>query len=110
MNWHKKSILDVHLLASCCRFQDRIADARREVTIFKCRAVRSHILLIDENIEKMRQLVDKHMLPSDDVLVRPPVGVEQVVAFNDGYIMKALCLFGLLAHPKDLQFVHAFQV
>ena len=36
----------------------------------------------------MPQLVDKRALPSDNTPVRPPVKLERVVAFSDGYILQ----------------------
>jgi hypothetical protein len=65
--------------------------------------------LINKNIEKMRQLLDKCVFQSDDLFVRAPVGLERAVLLLTD-TMKTLRLFGLLAFPKDLKLAHAFRV
>src|SRR5579859_2788149 len=70
------SVLDRNGAPFPSRAGDCIADNRRAVAVLKGSAIWRDAAAASHGLEQVRKLVDKRMLPTDDVAIRPPVAHE----------------------------------
>ena len=101
----KVAVRDLYPLPAAGRAHDGVADLRGAIAVLEGRSVRGHVRVLADGAQQVMDLVNKGMLPADDVAVGPPVRDERMVPLRDVHAVEPPRLLGLLVHPVDLELV-----
>ena len=63
-----------------------------------------------DRLKQVIDLVDKRVLPPNDVPLRPPVLPERVVALRHQYVSESLNILVVKARDMHLQMIHILKV